>query len=135
MTSSVKQAFADSAAAPKRKRPAPFSIRLSEDERAYLERKAGNKPLGTYARDKLLGDAQTARKPALRKQRMDYEVLGRVLAMLGDSELATSLCMLALAAESGSLPVTKDVEGKIHSACDDVQEIRLILIRALGLRP
>ena len=135
MTSSAKQAFADSAAAPRRKRPAPFSIRLSEDERAYLERKAGNKPLGTYARDKLLGDAQTTRKTQPRKQRMDYEMLGRVLAMLGDSELATSLCMLALAAENGSLPVTEDVEGKIHSACDDIQEIRLILIRALGLRP
>jgi hypothetical protein len=135
MTSSAKQAFADSAAAPRRKRPAPFSIRLSEDERAYLERKAGNKPLGTYARDKLLGDTQTSRKTPPRKQSMDYEMLGRVLAMLGDSELATSLCMLALAAENGSLNVTDEMAETINDAHEDIQEIRLILIRALGLRP
>lgn len=135
MTSSATQDFKDSAAAPKRKRPAPFSIRLSEDERAYLERKAGNKPLGTYAREKLLGDAQTPRKAPVRKQRVDYEMLSGVLAMLGESELATSLCLLALAAENGSLNVTNEVAETINDAYQDIQEIRLILIRALGLKP
>lgn len=37
----------------KRNRPAPFPIRFSADERAYLERKAGNRPLGTYIRSQL----------------------------------------------------------------------------------
>lgn len=64
MISSIKQPFDQSASATKRKRPAPFSIRLSEDERGLLERKAGSRPLGRYIRAKLLGDDETPRKAA-----------------------------------------------------------------------
>ena len=134
MSPSTKQAFANSTAARKRKRPAPFSIRLSEDERAYLEGKAGNKPLGTYAREKLLGDAQAPRKP-VKRQRMDYELLGRVLAELGRSELSSCLCILAMAAENGSLDVSDDVTKNLNLACADVRDMRVMLIQALGLRP
>ena len=134
MSSSKKAAFAKAAKHPKRKRPAPFSIRLSEEERTRLEREAGHKPLGAHIRAKLLGEDQTPRKDTRQHPRVDYELLGRVLAALGNSELASCLCILAAAAESGSLDVTDEVTGKLHAACDDVREIRLLLISALGLR-
>ena len=41
---------------PKAKAPPPFSLRLSKAERALLEARAGNQPLGAYMRSCLLGD-------------------------------------------------------------------------------
>lgn len=132
MTSSAKRPFKKSVS-PKQ-RPAPFSIRLSADERTRLEQEAGNRPLGTYIRAKLLGDDQSPRKPALRRQRMDYELLGRVLAALGQSELATCLTLLAVQAEQGNLPVADEVTKDLKLACEAVQDIRLALITGLGLK-
>jgi hypothetical protein len=37
-------------------RHAPFSLRLSVEERVYLEGLAGNQALGAYMREELLGD-------------------------------------------------------------------------------
>ena len=133
--SSVKNAFGRSAPASKRKRPSPFTIRLSVEERAILARRAGSQPLGAYIRGRLLGEAQTARKAAPRKQRLDYELLGRILGLLGETDLAKTLCVLAVAAESGSLAVDRDVANKLNTACADVREIRLQLVAALGLKP
>ena len=132
MSSSAKQSFDKSVR--RAKRPAPFSIRLSAEERALLERKAGNKPLGTYAREELLGNAQTARKPALPTPKIDKVLLAQILGVLGKSELASSLCLLAVAAESGSAMLDEETDGRLKEACSDIHEIRLILIRALGLR-
>ncbi len=39
----------------KRKTPPPFSLRLSFEERARLERDAGDMPLGAYIRERLFG--------------------------------------------------------------------------------
>lgn len=131
MSSSVKTSFAKSA---RKKRPAPFSIRLSDEERACLARKAGNKPLGTYAREKLLGDAVAARKAVAPTPKLDKVLLARILGVLGKSELASSLCLLAVAAESGSLLLDEETDEQLKEACSDIHDIRLILIRALGLR-
>ncbi|ANK79352.1 MAG: hypothetical protein TEF_00050 [Rhizobiales bacterium NRL2] len=123
-----------SGAARKPSRPAPFSIRLTADERAWLERKAGSKPLGTYIRDRLLGD-NAAGRSAVRSPKPDYAMLGKVLAALGPSELATSICMMAKLAERGSLLVDDECASSLQAACSDIQKMRLLLIRALGLRP
>ncbi len=60
MSGPIKTTFgAVAATQPKtkqKKRPAPFPIRLSPEEHAYLEHRAGNRPLGTYAREVLLGE-------------------------------------------------------------------------------
>jgi hypothetical protein len=116
-----------------KKRPAPLSIRLTEEERAYLKRKAGKKSVSAYVRDKALGEAANARNP-VQSPKVDYEMLGRILGILGKSELSKNLCLLAVAAEHGALIVDEDVEADLKAACADVREIRLLLIRALGLR-
>ena len=69
MRASVSVPFAAAAAdqpvkSRKRKRPAPFPLRLNPDERAWLERKAGSRPLGAYIRDKALAGYGQASVPA-----------------------------------------------------------------------
>lgn len=113
----------------------PFSVRFSDNERTYLERKAGRKPLGTYIRDELLGDFQVARKKAQPTPTTDYEMLGRILGVLGKSELAANLCVLATAAESGALFVDDETKAEISAARADIGEVRLLLLKGLGLKP
>lgn len=114
-------------------RPVPFSIRLSADERSMLERKAGNKPLSGYIREQLLRDQTTTRKK-VQSPKPDYVLLGKILAALGPSDLATSICMMAKLAEHGSLLVDDDCAKSLQSACDNIQEMRRSLIHALGLK-
>lgn len=117
----------------KRQRPAPFSIRLSAEERAYLERKAGNRPLGAYIRSQLLDDAEARRKPS-RAPSMDYTLLGQILGVLGKSELASRLCLLAVAAEAGRLALAEEERTALLEACADMHEVRALLVASLGLK-
>lgn len=131
MSASVKQSFTKPVRSDKR--PAPFSIRLSADERAALERKAGQRPLGSYIRTKLLGDDVMPRK-ASRAPTIDYALLGQVLGMLGKSDQVRCLFMLLVAAEAGSVELADDENAALTRACDDVHEMRGLLVKALGLR-
>ncbi|MFC3229172.1 hypothetical protein ACFOGJ_18140 [Marinibaculum pumilum] len=117
------------------KRPAPFSLRLSEEERARLEREAGSEPLGSYIRSKLLDEGEAPRKKARRAPPVDYALLGQILARLGKSEISANLCLLAALAEAGELPIDEETQHDLRTACADVKDMRLILIRALGLKP
>ena len=136
-------AFEKSAGRPKRvqrkKLPSPFSIRFTEEERARLSRDAGKLALGTYIRQKLLGGDAVERKPQYRRRRrhpaMDREILARLLATLGQSELATSMIAIALAAQSGAMPVTPKLSEKLDAACDDIRAMRIDLIEGLGIKP
>lgn len=119
---------------PKQKaRPAPFSLRFSEPEKALLREKAAGMPLGRYIRAAALGDAVEARK-ARRAPVRDGEALGRLLGLLGQSRLSNNLNQLARAANEGSLPLTDDVEADLRRACADVAQMRALLMLALGLR-
>lgn len=117
----------------KAKRPAPLSIRVTEEERAYLKRKAGKKPVSAYVRDRVLGDVAASRK-AVQSPAVDNEMLGRVLGLLGKSELSKNLCLLAVAAEHGALIIDEETAGDLKAACEDVRRMRLLLVSALGLR-
>lgn len=114
-------------------RPAPFSIRLSQAERAQLEREAKDVPLGAYIKAKALEGAP------LRVRRRssaveDSTALARTLALLGQSRLSSNLNQLAHAANTGSLPITPETEAFLRRALSDVQAMRCLLITALGLK-
>lgn len=123
----------------KKNRPPPFSIRFSIEERAQLNRDAGTLSLSAYVRQKLFGDAVTPRKPRYRKKQrqpnIDHEILAQLLGVLGQSELATSMIALALAAQSGALPVTPELSEKLDQSCGDIREMRVALIIALRIKP
>lgn len=42
---------------------------------------------------------------------------------------------LSLAAQMGDLDVTPEVSDKLEQACDDIHEIKVALIMALGIKP
>jgi hypothetical protein len=60
--------------------------------------------------------------------------LGQLLALLGQSRLANNLNQLAKAANQGSLPVTAEIEAELQQACAHILEMRLLLLKALGIR-
>lgn len=120
------------------KRPPPFSLRLTPDERQQLENQAGRLSLGAYIKA-ILFPSETAgqsRKPRTRSKSLvkDYKVLAEVLAKLGASRLASNINQLAKAVNSGSLPVTPETEAALQTACRDLRAIKHMLMKALGIR-
>ncbi|WP_454610515.1 hypothetical protein [Labrenzia sp. MBR-25] len=102
--------------------PRPFSIRLSDSERARLKVDARGEPLARYIRTRLFGEA----KPQKRH-------IANVLGLLGQSGIADNLAQLSAEAKAGSLLLDQETMDKIDQACAHVAQMRLELIRALGL--
>lgn len=113
----------------------PFCIRLNRCERLRLESEAGETPIGTYVRARLLGESGLPPRRRLRRPSADREALGKLLAALGDSRIANNLNQLARAANSGAMPVCDDTSRLIAEACGHVQWMRKTLIAALALTP
>ncbi|WP_223479031.1 hypothetical protein [Oricola indica] len=130
---SIRRTFNRKSAATGKKRPAPFSIRLSDEERARLAVEAAGAPLGAYIKAKALGSAPLRmRRSGLSVQ--DRKALAQALALLGRSRLSNNLNQLAYLGNIGSLPMTPETEAELQTALHDVRDIRRLLIRALGLK-
>lgn len=112
----------------------PFSIRLTDGEKAALQAKAGRVPLGAYARKVLLGNHAETRDAAPPAPRVDAALLARMLAMLGESNLAGNLNTLARHAEAGALIDNEATVTRLRNACDAIVAMRLLLLHALGKR-
>lgn len=109
-------------------KPPPFSLRLTPEERARLAKDAGDMPLGAYIKDRLFsGRGRSA-------SAVDRKTLARLTGLLGQSDLAPSLRILAQAAKSGALPVTSETENALLRACADIAAMKSLLMGALGIR-
>lgn len=117
-------------------RPAPFSLRLTADERATLKRRAGTMPLASYIKSRLFdGDLTMASaRSRLRSPVKDQKALAEVLACLGATRIANNLNQLAKAANSGSLYFDRETKTEIAVACNDVRAMRQLLMKALGMK-
>lgn len=114
----------------------PFSLRLTFEERARLEAEAGDMPLGTYIRSRLLDQPATDRRSRqIKRPVKDKQALASLLGELGKSRIANNLNQLAKAANSGFLPVDQDVQRAILESCDSIRAMRNLLLAALGLKP
>ena len=111
----------------------PFSIRLTFEERAFLEKKAGRMPLSTYIRSRLLEKAAKPRKTS-GKPKINDAALARVLAALGQSGLSSNIAKLAEAVNAGQLVANPQLERDLMLACEAIQDVRRETIKALGLR-
>lgn len=116
------------------KYPPPFSLRLTFEERAKLDKAAAGMSLGAYIRDQLLGAQASPRKTRGKFPVKDHEALGRVLGQLGNSRLSNNINQLAKAVNTGSLPVTPETENELQEASAAIQAMREELLRALGAR-
>ncbi len=109
-----------------KKRIPPFSLRLSEEERARLERDAGDTPLGAYIKSRLFASVS---------KKKTREELAKILSELGRMNIAENLNHLARAVKTSSLIVSPETEKAIAGCCLDIKWIRYVLIKALGLVP
>ncbi len=141
---SVKEQFqtaAPTSETQKKTKPLPpFSVRFSEEERAYLNKQAGQQPLAAYVREVLFRDVDFSKKhirrptKKLRQPSVDHRALAEALGGLGQSRLASNMNQIAKAANVGTLPVTQELEQDLHDACAAIHEMRQLLITALGIK-
>jgi Bacterial mobilisation protein (MobC) len=117
----------------KEQTPSPFTLRLTFEERAQLERDAAGLSLGAYVRSRVFDSANTPPRRRGKFPVKDQKALANVLAMLGHSRLANNINQLARAANTGSLVMTPDMEATLKGACRDIASIRYMLMVALGL--
>lgn len=110
------------------KRPSPLSLRLSADERTRLERMANGQPLGGFIKARLFGER---RKSAAHPSRGE---IARVLALLGASGIGAAIRSMARAVEQGALPLDPETQASIRAACADIAVIKLLLMKALGIK-
>lgn len=123
---------------PRRGSPAPVSVRLTFEERAALDQAAGKEPISQYIRTRLFSEQAIHPQGEVPEMRFSpkerQKLLAKILGLLGRSEAAASLADLVAAAKMGLLPLSPDVLSQLRRACADVAEIRVMLMRALGLR-
>jgi hypothetical protein len=117
------------------KRPPPFSLRLTDTERARLLDEAAGTPLGTYIKAKVLGGVPPVRMRRSGLPVADRQALARVLALLGRSRVPNNLNQLAHAANIGTLPLTPETVAELRECLRFVRDIRDLLLDALGLLP
>lgn len=110
------------------RRPAPFSVRLSAEERARLEAEAQGIPLGTYIKVKALDGRSLKRAAGVE----DRRALGQALGLLGQTRYASNLNQIAHLAHIGALSFTPEEQGELTAALRHVAEIRSLLLKALG---
>ena len=129
----LSQVFAASAVSSppsRRKRRAPFSLRLTAKERELLEQAAGETPLATYIKFRLfnnLPDLATL-LPGAKRPASDTQLI----AALGQARLANNLNQLAKAANMGTLDVRPETEAELIAVCEEVHAMRRDLIAASG---
>lgn len=115
-------------------RPAPFSLRLTKQERQQIELKSGAMPLASYIKSVVLSDDA----PKYRKRRkppvVDQQLLAGILARLGASRTANNLNQIAKGLNQGTLHIDEALEADLTSACAEVAWMRTKLIEALGLK-
>lgn len=116
-----------------RRRAAPYSLRLSFEEKAKLQRLAGDLPVATYIKSVLFG-TEPPRRARVRSPIKDHQALAEVLACLGASRLSANLNQLAKAANSGSLYFDLGTKVALNAACGDIRAMRQLLMQALGMK-
>lgn len=110
------------------KRPTPFSLRLTRDERTMLDERAGGQPLGAYIRGQLLGEVNLTKRRAQRKPKVTDKNLALVMALLGEQRIASNLNQLARHANMGTLDCDDETLEQIQEACAAMIAVRHYLL-------
>lgn len=116
-----------------RKRQAPFSLRLTFEQRARLEADAAGMSLAAYIHWRLFDPDQPPPRQRGKAPVKDHEAIARIIGLLGQSRIANNLNQLAKQANLGTLPVTPDTESALADAAADIAAMRQMLVKALGL--
>lgn len=130
----LKRAFEAEAALStnRRKTPSPLTLRLTVDERAKLEELAAGMTLSAYVRACVFAEETKRRKRRPKDVVEDKKAIAEVLALLGQSRIASNLNQLAHHANLGILIVDDEEKAQIAEANAHLQTIRGLLVKALG---
>lgn len=115
------------------KRAAPFSLRLTFEERAQLERDAAGQSIANHVKAILFGPGAKPKRTHGKTPVKDHQALAELLARLGASRLANNLNQLAYAANTGTLPFDDATRQALNDAYAAVMEMRALLMHALGV--
>ncbi len=118
----------------KQEETVPFSLRLTLAEHERLKRLSAGMSMAAYTRKRLFGENAPQRQTRGKFPVADHATLGRLLAKLGQSSLASNLAELVIAARSGSLPLTPETDAFLHAAHREVLTMKKMLMSALGIR-
>lgn len=117
------------------KRPPPFSLRLTQEERRSLEVRAGGEPLGSYIRSRLFDFEVSDRRPTRGRSGADSrKLLAQLLSKLGQSQIASNIDKLAQAVRIGVLPLTPETEPLIQQTASDIAVMKSMLMKALRIK-
>jgi len=115
-------------------RVAPFSLRLTDEERQRLDAQAGSMPKGAYIKSVIFADDA----PKYRKRRQapsaEQQLLAEVLARLGQTKHANNLNQIAKHLNQGTLVLNEDLAADINAALADIVWMRAKLMAALGVQ-
>ena len=115
-------------------RLAPFSLRLTPEERSQLETQAGAMPLSSYIKSVVFA----AEAPKYRKRRKppvaEQQLLAEVLARLAQTRQANNLNQIAKHLNLGTLILDPELEEDLKSAVAEVAWMRATLMQALGVK-
>jgi hypothetical protein len=115
-------------------RPAPFSLRLTEIERAQLEAKAGSMPLASYIKSVVLADDAPKYRKRSKPPVAEQQLLAEVLVKLGATRSANNLNQIAKAINQGTLYLDDELETDIQTALAEIAWMRVTLMQALGIK-
>jgi len=115
----------------RKRRRSPLTIRLSDEQWEELGQLSSGISYGAYAKECMFNKKRSSKRSAVQ----DYEMLARVLAALGQTELFGKLDTLIEQSQQGTLDLSPNAEFELGLACACVIEMRDNLIEALGLKP
>lgn len=117
-----------------KRKPTPFSLRLSTEEREYLDTQSGDTPLGEYIRSKILDNPLPRRRQKKRKKQpiKDHQILAQIFALLNATHIPSNLNQIAKAINNNALILTPETESAVREACEAVISIRDNISKALG---
>lgn len=125
--------MAKSSKSTKKPHSAPYSIRFSPEEREELNELTEGLQWSTYIKAVLFVER---RKPARNVVApiQDKERYAKLLASLGASRISQNINQLAKAVNSGSLPVSEEVEQRLIEACEAILWMRDTLIKGISMK-
>ncbi len=117
-----------------RREMSPFTLRLTREERDRLEKLAAGMTLSAYVRACVFAEDAKLRKTRPADAMADKKAVAEVLALLGQSRIASNLNQLAHHANLGILIEDADTKAQIVEANAHLLAIRSALMQALGKR-
>jgi len=114
-----------------------LSVPLTPEQKSELARRAGAKPVSTYAREVLfpVNDNAPPLPPRIRRDKGREALAASVLAQIGKSEVASSLREIARGVRLGIIVLTPETDAALREAAESVHAAAQAALRILGVRP